>query len=167
MAPIQDIDEAYRRLDEDETDAAANAFVGLEALHLAEKNSISGDNAFRGLAVRRLETATRSGNGLLNAETYRRSDVLTLRLVDWVTAEHWYLLGRAHLGMPNYRKAYEAFQQAVYRNERIPDFWITIGILFYRINQSRDALDAFSRAVRLKPGLGVTWYNIGVLVRHD
>lgn len=35
----------------------------------------------------------------------------------------------------NYNKAYEAYQQAVYRDARNPTFWCSIGVLYYQINQ--------------------------------
>lgn len=150
IEPIQDIDEAYRRLDENETDAMANAFVGLEALQRAEE-SADQDNAIRYFdeAVQRLETAVRPGISLSEN-----------------IAEHWYLLGRAFINMKEYDKAYEALQQAVNCNGRIPNIWVTVGILYYCTTQFHNALDALTRAIRLEPGLYVSWYNLGVLVRH-
>ena len=172
MEPIQDIDEAYRRLDENETDATANAFLALESLQRAEENlgeeNLGQDTATHHfeMAVRRLLTATLSGNNLISVEINKRSDVLISKLADWPIAEHWYLLGRAYNGMKEYRKAYEALQQAVYWNGRIPHFWVTIGILYYRVNQLRDALDAITRAIRVDPYFWISWYNLGVLVRR-
>jgi cytochrome c-type biogenesis protein CcmH/NrfG len=43
----------------------------------------------------------------------------------------------------NYNKAYEAYQQAVYRDARNPTFWCSIGVLYYQINQVKFR-DAFS-----------------------
>lgn len=37
----------------------------------------------------------------------------------------------------NYNKAYEAYQQAVYRDSRNPTFWCSIGVLYFQINQVR------------------------------
>jgi glucose repression mediator protein len=54
----------------------------------------------------------------------------------------WYLLGRAYMAGGNYGKAYEAYQQAVYRDGKNPAFWCSIGVLYYQINQFHDALDA-------------------------
>ena len=62
-----------------------------------------------------------------------------------------------------YNKAYEAYQQAVYRDGRNPTFWCSIGVLYYQINQYRDALDAYSRAIRLNPYISEVWYNLGSL----
>lgn len=61
-------------------------------------------------------------------------------------------------------KAYEAYQQAVYRDGRNPTFWCSIGVLYYQINQYRDALDAYSRAIRLNPNISEVWYDLGTLV---
>jgi cytochrome c-type biogenesis protein CcmH/NrfG len=63
-----------------------------------------------------------------------------------------------------YPKAYEAYQQAVYRDGRNPTFWCSIGVLYYQINQYRDALDAYSRAIRLNPYISEVWYDLGTLV---
>lgn len=66
--------------------------------------------------------------------------------------------------MQKYPKAYEAYQQAVYRDGRNPTFWCSIGVLYYQINQYRDALDAYSRAIRLNPNISEVWYDLGTLV---
>jgi glucose repression mediator protein len=63
----------------------------------------------------------------------------------------------------NFGKAYEAYQQAVYRDGKNPAFWCSIGVLYYNINQYHDALDAYSRAIRIHPYLAEVWYNLGAL----
>ncbi|KAI8379627.1 uncharacterized protein BYT42DRAFT_495925 [Radiomyces spectabilis] len=78
-------------------------------------------------------------------------------------AQSWYLLGRCYMTEQNYNKAYEAYQQAVYRDARNPTFWCSIGVLYYQINQYRDALDAYSRAIRLNPYISEVWYDLGTL----
>ena len=75
----------------------------------------------------------------------------------------WYLLGRAYMTTSNYGKAYEAYQQAVYRDGKNPAFWCSIGVLYYNINQFHDALDAYSRAIRIHPYLSEVWFNLGAL----
>ncbi|KWU45990.1 TPR-like protein, partial [Rhodotorula sp. JG-1b] len=75
----------------------------------------------------------------------------------------WYLLGRAYMTTNNFGKAYEAYQQAVYRDGKNPAFWCSIGVLYYNINQYHDALDAYSRAIRIHPYLAEVWYNLGAL----
>jgi glucose repression mediator protein len=47
----------------------------------------------------------------------------------------WYVLGRCYMQQQKYRKAYDAYQQAVYRDGRNPTFWCSIGVLYYQINQ--------------------------------
>lgn len=69
------------------------------------------------------------------------------------------------MSQQKYSKAYEAYQQAVYRDGRNPTFWCSIGVLYYQINQYRDALDAYSRAIRLNPYISEVWYDLGTLVR--
>ncbi|BGP18618.1 hypothetical protein JCM10213_004167 [Rhodosporidiobolus nylandii] len=75
----------------------------------------------------------------------------------------WYLLGRAYMTTNNFGKAYEAYQQAVYRDGKNPAFWCSIGVLYYNINQFHDALDAYSRAIRIHPYLAEVWFNLGAL----
>ncbi|GAA6029122.1 hypothetical protein JCM8097_001610 [Rhodosporidiobolus ruineniae] len=75
----------------------------------------------------------------------------------------WYLLGRAYMTTQNFGKAYEAYQQAVYRDGKNPAFWCSIGVLYYNINQFHDALDAYSRAIRIHPYLAEVWFNLGAL----
>ncbi|KAG0743393.1 hypothetical protein G6F57_009449 [Rhizopus arrhizus] len=82
---------------------------------------------------------------------------------DSTDAQSWYLLGRCYMVEQNYNKAYEAYQQAVYRDARNPTFWCSIGVLYYQINQYRDALDAYSRAIRLNPNISEVWYDLGTL----
>ncbi len=82
---------------------------------------------------------------------------------DPADAQSWYLLGRAFMGGQKYNKAYEAYQQAVYRDGRNPTFWCSIGVLYYQINQYRDALDAYSRAIRLNPFISEVWFDLGSL----
>lgn len=82
---------------------------------------------------------------------------------DPADAQSWYLLGRAFMGGQKYNKAYEAYQQAVYRDGKNPTFWCSIGVLYYQINQYRDALDAYSRAIRLNPFISEVWFNLGSL----
>lgn len=61
-----------------------------------------------------------------------------------------------------YNKAYEAYQQAVYRDGRNPAFWCSIGVLYFQINQYRDALDAYSRAIRINPYISEVWFDLGL-----
>lgn len=95
--------------------------------------------------------------------------VMPIKLIagsDNADAQSWYLLGRCYMSQQKYDKAYEAYQQAVYRDGRNPTFWCSIGVLYYQINQYRDALDAYSRAIRLNPNISEVWYDLGTLVRN-
>ena len=65
-----------------------------------------------------------------------------------------------------YNKAYEAYQQAVYRDGRNPTFWCSIGVLYFQINQYRDALDAYSRAIRINPYISEVWFDLGSLYEN-
>ena len=91
--------------------------------------------------------------------------IVVLIVPDNTDAQSWYLLGRCYMSQQKYSKAYEAYQQAVYRDGRNPTFWCSIGVLYYQINQYRDALDAYSRAIRLNPYISEVWYDLGTLVR--
>lgn len=79
-------------------------------------------------------------------------------------ALNWYFTGRLYqhcLNQPT--KAYDAYQQAVYRDGRNPAFWNSIGTLYFGLGQYRDSLDAYTRAVHYAPGNPVIWWNLGLL----
>ena len=82
---------------------------------------------------------------------------------DPTDTQSWYLLGRVYMAQQMYTKAYDAYQQAVYRDNRNPTFWCSIGVLYFQINQYRDALDAYSRAIRLNPYMSEVWFDLGTL----
>ncbi|KAJ1850361.1 glucose repression mediator protein, partial [Coemansia sp. RSA 2703] len=82
---------------------------------------------------------------------------------DKAEAHTWYLLGRCYMVQRQYNKAYEAYQQAVYRDGNNANYWCSIGVLYYQINQYRDALDAYSRAIRINPYLSEVWFDLGAL----
>jgi glucose repression mediator protein len=113
-------------------------------------------------AIEYLEKSVASG------EFFRTSNIDHARManvsLDQTDAQSWYLLGRCYMSQQKYPKAYEAYQQAVYRDGRNPTFWCSIGVLYYQINQYRDALDAYSRAIRLNPNISEVWYDLGTLV---
>lgn len=67
------------------------------------------------------------------------------------------------MAQQNYNKAYEAYQQAVYRDSKNPTFWCSIGLLYFQINQYRDALDAYSKAIRINPNISEVWFDLGAL----
>ncbi|KAJ2551807.1 glucose repression mediator protein [Coemansia sp. RSA 1933] len=82
---------------------------------------------------------------------------------DKTEAHTWYLLGRCYMAQQQFNKAYEAYQQAVYRDGNNANYWCSIGVLYYQINQYRDALDAYSRAIRINPYLSEVWFDLGAL----
>ncbi|KAI0441916.1 hypothetical protein F4803DRAFT_521157 [Xylaria telfairii] len=140
---VRDIEDAHRRLAADDSDPEANAYIGLRLAQDALKDAVNSNTR----------------NILSRSRDYIEIAIASNSSV----AHYWYLLGRVHLQLCNYRGAHDAFQQAVYIEGRHPNFWITVGILFYMINQYRDSLDCLARAVRLNPYLYEAWYNVGVL----
>ena len=76
---------------------------------------------------------------------------------------NWYYLGRLYLQLRQPTKAYDAYQQAVYRDGRNAAFWNSIGLLYFGIGQFRDALDALTRAVHHAPHYPTLWWNLGLL----
>ncbi|KAG0234472.1 hypothetical protein BGW41_001145 [Actinomortierella wolfii] len=82
---------------------------------------------------------------------------------DNTDAQSWYLMGRCYMAQQKFNKAYEAYQQAVYRDSHNPTFWCSIGVLYFQINQYRDALDAYSKAIRINPNMSEVWYDLGTL----
>lgn len=83
--------------------------------------------------------------------------------LDASDGQTWYLLGRVYMALREFRQAYDAYQQAVYRDGRNATFWCSIGVLYYQMNQYRDAMDAYSRAIRLNPYVSEVWYDLGTL----
>jgi tetratricopeptide (TPR) repeat protein len=63
----------------------------------------------------------------------------------------------------NYNPAFEAYQQAVYRDGSNPSFWNAVGELYYNINQIGDAHDAYWRGIHLSPHNSELWFNVGKL----
>jgi len=76
---------------------------------------------------------------------------LVNRTPDASFSDTWYLLGRAYQERDAHREAHGAFQQAVYSEPSASVYWLSIAILFFRINQYRDSFDAMDRSVRLNP----------------
>lgn len=131
-------------------------------LHHQQSNSFASQEK----AIEFLEKSVAAGKPPIAAPLGHSCNVLTL-CKDNSDAQSWYLLGRCYMSQQKYPKAYEAYQQAVYRDGRNPTFWCSIGVLYYQINQYRDALDAYSRAIRLNPFISEVWYDLGTLVSRD
>ena len=68
------------------------------------------------------------------------------------------------MDLGEYAEAYEAYQQALYRDGRCNTIWLSTGLLYYQINKYRDCLDCLSRSVRLYPYELLVWRDLGVLV---
>ncbi|KAK5102265.1 glucose repression mediator protein [Exophiala xenobiotica] len=88
---------------------------------------------------------------------------LVNRTPDASFSDTWYLLGRAYQERDAHREAHGAFQQAVYSEPSASVYWLSIAILFFRINQYRDSFDAMDRSVRLNPFAAITWLNLDIL----
>ncbi|KAI8911566.1 hypothetical protein EDD86DRAFT_188969 [Gorgonomyces haynaldii] len=102
------------------------------------------------------------GTGFTNPEL--AVSYLTRSLdADRQDAQTWYLLGRCHMAQQKYNEAYEAYQQAVYRDGRNPTFWCSIGVLYYQISQYSDALEAYTKAIKISPYISEVWYDLGTL----
>ena len=41
---------------------------------------------------------------------------------------------------------------------------MSVGLLYYQINQYRDCLEAFGHSIRLNPSEPLIWRNLGILV---
>ena len=149
---------AYRRvLDRDPGHAKVLQQLGW--LHHQQSNDYTSQEH----AIEYLEQSVKSGK--YNHQLWNWISYGLLRFIDQNDSQSWYLLGRCYMSQQKYSKAYEAYQQAVYRDGRNPTFWCSIGVLYYQINQYRDALDAYSRAIRLNPYISEVWYDLGTLVR--
>lgn len=80
---------------------------------------------------------------------YRAMQYLERALGFKETSDAWYILGRCHMKLLNFKQAYDAYQRAVDIDSTNAMVWCSIGVLFYNINQYRDALEAYSRAISL------------------
>ncbi|KAL9124266.1 MAG: hypothetical protein Q9217_006390 [Psora testacea] len=146
---------AYRRVLERDP-SHAKVLQQLGWLHHQESSHYASQEQ----AIEYLEKSVSSGKWFIPC---MRPSVILKRRPDNQDAQSWYLLGRCYMSQQKYSKAYEAYQQAVYRDGRNPTFWCSIGVLYYQINQYRDALDAYSRAIRLNPYISEVWYDLGTL----
>ncbi|EJP62121.1 General transcriptional corepressor ssn6 [Beauveria bassiana] len=144
---------AYQRV-LDHTPTHAKVLQQLGWLHHQQSSSYE----YQDRAIQYLEKSVNAGR-----TSTISSDRSTLTAADNTDAQSWYLLGRCYMSQQKYPKAYEAYQQAVYRDGKNPTFWCSIGVLYYQINQYRDALDAYSRAIRLNPYISEVWYDLGTL----
>lgn len=86
--------------------------------------------------------------------------------MDSHNAQSWYLLGRLYAVRKSHQKAYDAYQQAIYRDGKQPSYWCSIGILYFQIGQYKDALDGYIRAIHLNGKLWTVWANLGILYEH-
>jgi tetratricopeptide (TPR) repeat protein len=154
-------------IDEAEGDMK-KARVTLEKLLMEATSSGPMTNLFR---TRNLIPKLRQKLGCLalSQSTIFENDSAALALLLKATEEdpqdalNWYYLGRLYLQLRQPTKAYDAYQQAVYRDGRNAAFWNSIGLLYFNIGQFRDALDAFTRAVHHAPHGTILWWNLGLL----
>ena len=75
----------------------------------------------------------------------------------------WYHLGRYYMQRCDYRRAYDAYQQAINRDSRNSNIWCSVAVFYDKISQHRDALDAYCKAIRLNPYMPEFWFNLGTL----
>ncbi len=151
QAPLTSYNEADQILASDRFDFQANLYMGW--WHLKEDPTPMS-------AVPYLVRAVEQGKFFLELFHGRH---LT-RKSDPTDFLPWYLTGRATLLAKDYPEAYKTLQQAVYRNSRVPNVWVTIGILYFQIAQYRDSFDVYTRVLRLNASIWEAWYNVAVLV---
>ena len=83
--------------------------------------------------------------------------------IDPSNAEDWHQMGRTYMVGHSYQKAYESYQQALYRDAQNPVYWNNVGQLYFKVNQYRDALDVYCKSVRINPYGSETWAYLGEL----
>lgn len=161
---IKDEDEAQNILKSDPGHAAAHTLLGLFSLKRAE---LSGLERSKSQSLSNdLETARGhfiAALSLPGALGRLPHDDENLQVPQ--NAEAWYLLARLYIRERVYEEAYETLQQAVYCDGRSTTAWVSVGVLYYQINQPRDSLEALIRAIRLNPYLPEAWFNVFILVR--
>ncbi|KAF8963665.1 hypothetical protein BDZ97DRAFT_987992 [Flammula alnicola] len=88
--------------------------------------------------------------------------ILVQRLeIDPNNGDDWHQMGRTYMVGQNYSKAYEAYQQAVYRDGKNPIYWCDVGRLYAKLYQWSDAVDAYSRGIRVNPYISEIWACLG------
>lgn len=65
--------------------------------------------------------------------------------------------------MSEYGAAFEAFQQAIFLENRNVAIWNGVGILYHVVGQHRDALDAYTKACQLDANQAEIWNNMAIL----
>lgn len=111
----------------------------------------------------RLGCLALTGSGAFENDSIALGLLLKATEEDPSDALNWHYLGRLYLLLSQPAKAYDAYQQAVYRDGRNAAFWNSIGILYAGMGQHRDALDAYTRAVHHAPTNAVIWFNLHLL----
>jgi len=163
VEPVKSLAEAETLLQNNSRDARAHQYLGWRLLR---GNEIVPDPE---KALQSLKISVEEGVFLVIDRMSLRSDFSNV-VLDPDSAQTWYLLGRTYMQLDPgqhvdpLREAHAAYQESVYRAGRSPPLWISIGVLFHRVNQYRNSLDALSRSIRLNPYLAGVWYNLGVLV---
>ena len=95
--------------------------------------------------------------------------------LDSTQMESYYLLARAFMKLDEYspghdqdilNEAYHCYQLTVYLEGRCSTVWMSIAVLYYKVQQYRDSIDALSRAFRLDLHQPLLWRNLGVVVSN-
>ncbi|KAF9768251.1 hypothetical protein IL306_014479 [Fusarium sp. DS 682] len=137
----------------------ANAFIGLEFLRTAEEAFEESQVQY---ARKHLEIAVKAGKKILVFRIHSpHSDAKSFS--DSSSPENLYLLSRVCMMLQDYKKVYQCLQDALSLKFRCPSIWLTVGTLYFRVNQYQDSFEALSRAVRLNHHLFEPWHNLGVL----
>ena len=123
-------------------------------------------------AIEYLERSLDEGN--VHDEPVYRSQLM---ISDTSSFETWYLLGRAYSrasGRATTLKrgrylyaAYEAYRQAFLCQHLSSKLWMSIGILYFLVDQHVQCFHAFQRAMRMNSRMAMLWRNLGILVSSE
>ncbi|KLP11417.1 uncharacterized protein FFB20_12586 [Fusarium fujikuroi] len=147
--PIQDIEQAYRRLGEDPNHAMANAYVGL-AMLLAIGETRSVDQI--DIARNHLEVAVESDSS--TPENWYLLSRASAIYQESRCPSFWITLGILYFNIGQSRDCLDALTKAVELNAHIWEPWYNLGVLYDSCNgQHSDAADAFYKCLERNPEL--------------
>lgn len=74
-------------------------------------------------------------------------------------------LGVVYHNLGNYKKAIEAYKQAIKSDPEFEFSYSNLGSVYRRLGQFDEAIDAFNQAIRVNPEYANAYYNLGVIVQ--
>ncbi len=81
-----------------------------------------------------------------------------------MTAKEWYNKGVALAKEGKFKKALQAFENAIKIDPKFAEAWHNKGVALGRLGKHEKALQAFENAIKINPKFAQTWHNKGVVL---